>query len=237
MRFSASGFILPAMVDGGVGELALQARPRDLADRQRAALRRFMVQRNLTNHGWTRAAGIANNTLRNFLIGKTESMTDANLRRLAQAAGVAIDVMFGSETSEPGIPVIDYVQAGSWTQASDPYPAGQGHARLTPDVAVGATAFALDIKGNSMEPEFREGDRIVVDPARKPLPGDFVVAKTGHPDESSEATFKKFTRPRPDRVELVPLNPDHPTLTIDRKHPGHIVGVVVEHRRYWRRAG
>ncbi len=35
-------------------------------------------------------------------------------------------------------------------------------------------------------------------------------------------------------IELVPLNEDWPTLTISTDNPGHIIGTLVEHRRYRR---
>jgi SOS-response transcriptional repressor LexA len=97
------------------------------------------------------------------------------------------------------------------------------------------TEIALRIKGDSMAPEFREGDVIIVDPAIVPSPGDFVVGRNG----SHEATFKKF-RPRGidasgrEVFELVPLNDDYPTMRSDTERL-LIVGTMVEHRRLRRR--
>ena len=34
--------------------------------------------------------------------------------------------------------------------------------------------------------------------------------------------------------ELRPLNPNYEILYLDRAHPGRIIGVMVEHRRYRR---
>lgn len=83
-----------------------------------------------------------------------------------------------------------------------------------------------------MLPDFRPGDRVLIDPEIAPSPGDFVVAKNG----SNEATFKKY-RPRGinergDHVfELVPLNTDYETMRSDYT-PIAIIGTMVEHRRY-----
>ena len=99
--------------------------------------------------------------------------------------------------------------------------------------------FALVIEGRSMEPDFREGDVIIVDPTVAPAPGDFVVASREDPiADGFETTFKKY-RPRgyspSGRVifELTPLNPDFPTYNseVDKLS---IVGVLVEHRRKYR---
>jgi SOS-response transcriptional repressor LexA len=133
------------------------------------------------------------------------------------------------------IPVISYVQAGMMTEVVDPFELGDGLETITTHLDLSDGAFGLRIKGESMLPEFREGDVIIIDPAEHPLPGDFVVAKNG--DE--EATFKKYrprgTNDRGEMVfELVPLNDDFPTLNSERDHMS-IIGVMVEHRKYRRR--
>lgn len=134
------------------------------------------------------------------------------------------------------IPVISSIQAGKLTYISDPYPAGAGYAiEYTDDHDLSRWTFALDVEGESMLPEFRPGDRIIVDPEVTPNPGDFVVARNG----SDEATFKKY-RPRGMNAagemvfELVPLNADYATMRSDVEQLT-IIGVVVEHRKKYRR--
>jgi SOS-response transcriptional repressor LexA len=134
------------------------------------------------------------------------------------------------------VPVIDRVQAGDWTEIADPYALGASDEFLQTDLGVSGSTFALVIEGRSMEPDFLPGDKIIIDPAVQPRPGDFVVAKR---DNDEDATFKKYRLKSLDEqgydvIELKPLNPDWPTLAIDRNHPGHIVGTMVEHRRYRR---
>ncbi len=133
------------------------------------------------------------------------------------------------------IPLIDYVRAGLWAEVADPYAPGDASEFLLTDLDLSGNAFALEIKGDSMLPEFRPGDRIIIDPAITPQPGDFVVAKNGE----DEATFKKY-RPRGANergdivFELVPLNEDYPSMRSDVA-PIRIVGTMVEHRKYRRR--
>jgi len=112
---------------------------------------------------------------------------------------------------------------------------GDGFETIATDLDLSAGAFGLIIKGPSMEPEFKEGDKVIIDPAVSPQPGDFVVAKNSH----EEATFKKYrprgTSERGEMVfELVPLNDDFAILHSERDHL-HIIGVMVEHRKYRRR--
>lgn len=134
------------------------------------------------------------------------------------------------------IPVISSVQAGALRDMETPYAHGAGYAYEYTDQDLSAWAFALDVEGLSMAPEFKPGDRIIVDPEIAPNPGDFVVARNG----SEQATFKKY-RPRGIDTaghmifELVPLNDDYPTLRSDTERLT-VIGVVTEHRKKLRRS-
>lgn len=129
------------------------------------------------------------------------------------------------------IPVLTYVQAGVWTETSEIREYDGNLVYITTDLELGDRAFAIELKGHSMEPEFVEGDVVLIDPDEHPHPGDFVVAKNGE----EAATFKKY-RPRgigedgQEVFELVPLNDDFPTMRSDRQHI-LIIGTMVEHRR------
>jgi len=139
------------------------------------------------------------------------------------------------------LPLISYVQAGYGKGAVDPYALGQGSDQIGVDremaTELGRLAFALTIEGESMLDEFRPGDVVVIDPAVSPRPGDFVVAKV---ESDDSATFKKY-RSRgvdPSGVELfdlVPLNPDWPTVSVTPGNPGRVIGTMMEHRRRRRR--
>lgn len=140
-----------------------------------------------------------------------------------------------AEVGTRRIPLISSVQAGLMNETVTPFPPGAGFEYLLTDLELSDGAFALEIDGHSMEPEFREGDRIIVDPILSPIPGDYVVAT----NVRNEATFKKY-RPRglgPEGMEmfdLVPLNPDFPTIHSEQEQ-ARVVGVMIEHRRYRQR--
>ncbi len=134
------------------------------------------------------------------------------------------------------IPVISYVQAGNWREMCEQATTFDGNVEyVTASVDIGPCGFGLWLRGDSMLPQFKEGDLIIVDPDEAPQPGDYVVAKNG----SNEATFKKY-RPRgidengQEVFELVPLNDDYPTMHSDRQHI-QIIGVMVEHRIFRKR--
>ncbi|QUG76000.1 helix-turn-helix domain-containing protein [Erwinia sp. E602] len=170
--------------------------------------------------------------------------TGENLLSLAKALQCAPEYIQYGESSfsnvEPAapdsqlIPIISYVQAGEWTAESTLRNLEGEVDYLQTNIDVSDSAFTLIIRGRSMEPDFHEGDAVVIDPNVYPLPGDFVVAKNGE----DEALFKKF-RPRgiidgKEVFELVPLNEDWPTLRSDTS-PIRIVGTMMEHRKYRRR--
>ncbi len=67
-------------------------------------------------------------------------------------------------------------------------------------------AYALIIEGDSMEPRFCAGDRVVVAPNYEPRNGDYVVARLR---ETGQVLFKRFRRTGPEGkvIRLESLNP------------------------------
>ena len=173
------------------------------------------------------------------------NLSGENLLNAAKLFGVTPDyILYGGEIEQSAapnmemaqpdihrIPVISYVQAGVWTAPNEIRECDGNMAYITTDLELGDRAFAIVIRGNSMEPEFTEGDLVLIDPDEPLHPGDCVVAKNG--DEA--ATFKKY-RPRGvgddgrEIFELVPLNDDYAPMRSDRQHI-QIIGTMVEHRR------
>lgn len=128
------------------------------------------------------------------------------------------------------LPLVSYVQAGAFTEADSLFCPEDIETTIVFDENISELGFALRIKGDSMEPEFREGDTIIVDPAVAPQPGEFVVAKNG----DHEATFKKYRPKANGAFELLPLNPDYPTIDSEQQ-PIQIIGTMVEHRIHRRK--
>lgn len=132
------------------------------------------------------------------------------------------------------VPLISYVQAGIWTESCE-LRNSTGFEYIMTTLELSDSAFALRIKGDSMEPEFKEGDVVIIDPASKPIAGEFVVAMNG----DTEATFKKYRElglDEHDRMqfELVPLNPDFPKIS-SLNQQIKIIGTMVEHRIFRRK--
>jgi SOS-response transcriptional repressor LexA len=121
------------------------------------------------------------------------------------------------------VPLISNVQAGAWTEIIDNLQPGDAEAWIDITSKVGPTAFALRVIGNSMEKEFWEGEMIIVDPAREPASGDYVVAKINH----DEATFKQLLRDG-GSIYLRPLNSAYPVIVVPPDKSFRIIGRVVE---------
>lgn len=170
-----------------------------------------------------------------------QGYSDDLITRIASALEVTLSSLFDSSANinvtpavigSRKVPLISYVQDGMMTEAINIYAVGDAAEYLLTDLDLSGNAFALEIRGESMLPDFKEGDRIILDPAIEPRPGDFVVAKNG----DHEATFKKY-RPRGINkdgetiFELVPLNEDYAPINSDIT-PVQIIATMVEHRRY-----
>lgn len=142
---------------------------------------------------------------------------------------------FKVEAGKRAYPVISHIQAGVLKEISDPYAKGDGFDVEYGDDEWSKWSFFLEIGGESMLPDFKPGDRVLIDPEIAPRPGDFVAAK----NDGEGATFKKYRARGIDSrgnavFELVPLNPDYETLRSDEL-PLVVIGVMVEHRRKYRR--
>lgn len=122
------------------------------------------------------------------------------------------------------VPVISAVQAGHFKDIVDNHHPGEADEWIKVGVQVRRHTFALIVEGDSMEPEFTEGMRIVVEPDMAPEIGDYVVAGNGE-----QATLKKLVRDGND-LYLKPLNPRYPIKPLG---DSRIIGVVREaHRKY-----
>lgn len=196
-----------------------------------------------------RAVGVKPPSVSDWLSGKSKNMDGPNLVRAAKFLKVN-STWLGTGVGQPTdkekeqgqnfdfntlelikIPVLDYVQAGMWKDTSFDGVTPLSYTYTTYDGPDPNEIFSIIVRGDSMEPDFKEGDMLVIDSSLQPKPGCFVVAKNGN----DEATFKKyrvtgydeFGR---DEFELVPLNDNYPTLS-SKDQQVFIIGVMVRHMR------
>jgi SOS-response transcriptional repressor LexA len=126
------------------------------------------------------------------------------------------------------IPLISWVQAGSFQEATEAYAPGMAEAYLPCPTPHGPWTFALRVRGQSMfnpnsPRSFHEGEIIYCDPDREADNGSLVVVKL---IEEQEATFKQLVV-EGSRRYLKALNPQWPEPYIEIDGEAEIVGVVI----------
>ena len=131
----------------------------------------------------------------------------------ARAAGVSPIASLPFE-----VPLINKVTAGYPTEFTDlGYPArvADDYVRC-PDLS-DPDAFAARVVGDSMSPDYREGDIVVFSPLRDIADGDDCFARLSTGDES---TFKRVYfegDPGSERIRLQPINSRYAPRTYDRE--------------------
>jgi SOS-response transcriptional repressor LexA len=123
-----------------------------------------------------------------------------------------------------GVPLISWIQAGSWNEASDPYAPGEAETWVPSLKATSKSAYALRVRGDSMMSPYGKtyppGSIVIVEPERRsPVNGERVIAKLLG---SQEVVFKVY-KEEDGRKWLAPLNQTHPAMA----EPFEILGTVI----------
>lgn len=198
------------------------------------------LELGLTQNEAAEAAGIRQQTWQAIEDGST--LKPRNIVGIAKALRVEPAWLIDggsmvpiSDVNTKRVPLISYVQAGNLAHGKPIDSMEDVFEYILTDAHLSGRAFAMKLQGDSMEPEFKDGDVIIVDPEVEPHPGEFVVAANGDFD----ATFKKY-RPLMSRsqenpeFELIPLNSDYPVISC-RDGKVIIIGTMIEHRIYRRK--
>lgn len=176
--------------------------------------------------------GYADTAYLNQLCGGHGSFGGRTARKLEKVLGLSegdFDVIHEHQRDPEGnttgkAPVLSYVQAGEWSEAIDPYELGDAAEWAHVPPGHGESVFFLKVIGVSMEPEYFEGGRILVDFGLEARHGDDVVVRT--PD--GNVTFKRL-QITPDGKHLLAINPDYPQRIIQMPVGSVICGVVVSY--------
>lgn len=94
--------------------------------------------------------------------------------------------------------------------------------------------YALIVDGDSMEPAFRAGDRIVLAPNEEARNGDVVVARLA---ENGEVLFKLFHEIGRGKIRLTSYHPAYPPIERERKEFRFIHPVYAMTRKTLKRGG
>lgn len=176
--------------------------------------------------------GITQNGYSYWENGKAK-IDNESLAKLSRIFGVSIDYLIGVDDSLDGkairIPVLGSVPAGIPIEAIEDIVDWED---LPKSMASGGREyFALQVKGDSMWPDYLPGDTVIV--RRQPTcqsGEDCVVYVNGY-----EATLKQVRLNDDHSLTIVPRNQSYPPRTYSPEEieslPVSIAGVVVELRR------
>ena len=195
-------------------------------DRVWAAIDALAERYALSASGLAKRAGLDstafNKSKRQSVDGRPRWPSTESLAKVIEATGSSLDeflalVKAGASredrlSARPSpVPLLGFAQAGAGGFFDDAgFPAGQGWDLVEVPSGAREGTYALQVQGDSMLPLYRDGDRLIVDPAATVRRGDRVVVKTA----TGEVMAKVLERQGPRGMELASLNPEHPARAL-----------------------
>lgn len=146
-------------------------------------------------------------------LSKILEATGENMEGFLAGTGMFVSMPGGfAEASLRTIPLLGLAQAGSGGYFdSAGHPVGHGWDEVALPTPDDDGIYALEISGDSMEPLYREGDRVVVSPIEQVRRGDRVVVKT----RDGEVMAKILARQSAKQIELHSINPAYEPRILD----------------------
>ncbi len=172
-----------------------------------------LAERNgLSASGLARRAGLDptafNKSKRANADGSPRWLSTQSLSKVLQAVGSSLEDFAALAEGRQGhtAPLLGFAKAGSEGYFDEAgYPTGQGWDEVRFPGLETENVYALEITGDSMEPVYRHGDRIIVAPEAAIRRGDRVVVRT----RDGEVLAKLLGRQTERMIELIPINADY----------------------------
>ena len=181
--------------------------------------------------------GMSRSTLTELRKGRAKTLKLEKASKIAEYFGVSVDYLLGNESapdgppapSRPGskwIPVLGRVAAGTPIEAVEDI---LDYEEIDAKTAASGEHFALQIKGQSMEPRIKDGDVVIVRKQDGCDSGDVAVVLVN----GDEATVKRIKK-EPAGIMLIPSNPSYEPKFYSNDEilslPVRIIGKVIELR-------
>ncbi len=204
-----------------------------IANRIKIALdMRKMKQTDLVN-----STGIGKSSISTYISGEYEPK-QKNIYKIAKALDVNEAWLMGydvpmqrdvdkNKIKGVRIPVLGYVRAGVPINTIEEV---IDYEEIHPDLAASGDYFALQVKGDSMEPKFSEGDVVIVREQPDVESGEIAIVLIN----GDEGTVKKLVKYDNGSIALVASNPAYTPMMFTPQQieelPVRVVGKVVELR-------
>jgi phage repressor protein C with HTH and peptisase S24 domain len=168
-------------------------------------------RKGMSASGLARAAGLDpttfNKSKRQAPDGKPRWPSTESVARALAAADATWDdfaaLLTGRDGAGRAIPIVGMARAGADGFFDEQgFPVGADETVRFPDLG-DERVYALEIAGDSMEPLFRAGDLVIVQPGAAVRRGDRVVVRT----RAGEVMAKLLGRRNDQMIELVSINP------------------------------
>lgn len=196
-------------------------------------LKHILENKKISQKAIALALGVGQSTVSGWISGRQEPDTE-NRKKLCKFLGISEATLFEDidmlkeSTASYGVtvhktPLISWAHANHFFEITDPFPKGAADEFVYTCVK-GENIFALKVIHDCMEPEFIEGDIIIIKPNIDINNGDFIIVANR---TKNEATFKQYKK-YGEKIILHPLNPKYPDIEMDHDERFVIVGKVVE---------
>ena len=189
------------------------------------AIKDLRKKHNLSQTELGKRLGVGQSTVAMWENGKNKPEYET-LSALAELFGVGLDELSGKGSGLLRVPVLGKVQAGIPVSAIEDV---LGYEELSGDMRRHGEYFALQIRGDSMEPRMREGDVVIVRRQESVENGEIAIVLVG----DAEATCKRFYK-HADGVSLFSYNQQYQPMFFSKKDLEQtkleVLGKVVELR-------
>jgi repressor LexA len=193
-------------------------------------LRMVREQRNLSQKQVADYLGITSQAYGYYERGERNPGSD-NLRKLANYFDVSVDYLLGrdhgNQTSNRVVPLLGSVPAGVPIEAIEDV---EEYIDIYPRFVKHGELFALRVQGDSMEPDLRSGDIVIIEKQEFIENGDIAVIRVNGED----VTLKRVKLTNKGLM-LIPSNPAYDPVFFDSDQvatlPVTIIGKVIEIRR------
>ncbi len=170
------------------------------------------AERSMSVSELARRAGVQPHNLRRYTRQEAQPRLEL-AEKIAAALGVTVNDVLGTQIENgpasvvPGrkLPVYGSAQGGAGfdiTDVSSPI----DYMTCPADLMESMDAYAVMVAGDSMEPRFRAGETVIVQPGLPVRSGDDVVIQIEDGDQIY-AVVKRFDRRSDDHIKCVQFNP------------------------------